>query len=205
MQQVLPTGDVKTLYLPALPDDGLADELVDEPDKVLAALYESQPALVESFVSTEFSKFWYKSRINRVLLSFGSPYKDFDDIDDDPDAQSARFEEWALKYLTPALDGAAASSKLYSIAYLGEGVSDINAIIASDSIIAVGCMLLVLALMIFHTRSFFIAGLGMLHILLRCALQCCSAFFFSFRLTRDAVFRSPTFSFASSWRKRRPI
>ena len=52
------------------------------------------------------------------------------------------------------------------ISFIGNGVASIDSIISSDAVIAAGSMFVVLILMVVHTRSLFISGLGMLHILL---------------------------------------
>ena len=50
-------------------DDGFADELIDPPETILANLYENgQESLVNSLVSKEFGRYWYKSRVIEVSL-----------------------------------------------------------------------------------------------------------------------------------------
>jgi hypothetical protein len=147
-------------------------------DQTLATLCgDPNTALVtNSLVSKDFdcaNPSERESVVTRMTVFFGAPLRGYKNKDDEFDEQEAEFTKW----ITSEQDGETLEEKLNAfrdeykdnmeIVWLGSGITEaeFDRIVVQDASFAFGAILAVAIYVGFHTRSFFLTVVGMLHIL----------------------------------------
>eukprot|EP00003_Mantamonas_plastica_P024929 TRINITY_DN476_c0_g1_i4.p1 TRINITY_DN476_c0_g1~~TRINITY_DN476_c0_g1_i4.p1 ORF type:complete len:626 (+),score=196.36 TRINITY_DN476_c0_g1_i4:232-2109(+) len=106
-----------------------------------------------------------KSNYTRSQFIFGRPLAGFKNVEDRPLEQNEKFTKWALKFIQ---DFESAKNDNLEILYLGTGLSQpiIDELLIHDGLLAFASFAFVVFYLRFHTGSWFLASLGMTHVLM---------------------------------------